>query len=412
MVMKQKRVSRMISLFMIMILAFTMLQGCGGGKVATAEELLAEMKEFSTPDGSATIYLNKEWITEDAGSDTFLTAGSKDGREAVLMMQFPKGGIFPVESMDDLKELVETSYGMTDYQEAEAFEVPGMTNISVGNCKMSSDGTTAQVYLLSGETEYAYYSIGFVATKISDKNRAAFKASLSKFTEVVPEVENNSTAEVTDTIRWFNASYAVLTDLNGWDYNLFGGLPANDDSMAIEKELLNSWWGVTDRQSADENLNWILEEGHRTGFAEDMKLLEEAGLGEVAEADRGEFLLANFDIDAESVDGYVNSYSMYEQFGENAIAGWDYCRALSLMGYYYLAGYYTEEEALDKSLEIAMIAQPLFESWDDLMDSYLRGYEYWAEESPDERRGVYEDIKTRDDSPYTIDYKMTLQKTW
>ena len=216
---------------------------------------------------------------------------------------------------------------------------------------------------------------------------------------------------MTDTIRWFNASYAVLTDLNGWDYNLFGGLPANDDSMAIEKELLNSWWGVTDRQSADENLNWILE-GHRTGFAEDMKLLEEAGLGGVAEAERGEFLLANFDIDAESVDGYVNSYSMYEQFGENAIAGWDYCRALSLMGYYYLAGYYTEEEALDKSLEIAMIAQPLFESWDDLMDSYLRGYEYWAEESPDERRGVYEDIKTRDDSPYTIDYKMTLQKTW
>ena len=90
MVMKQKRVSRMISLFMIMILAFTMLQGCGGGKVATAEELLAEMKEFSTPDGSATIYLNKEWITEDAGSDTFLTAGSKDGREAVMLMQIPK----------------------------------------------------------------------------------------------------------------------------------------------------------------------------------------------------------------------------------------------------------------------------------------------------------------------------------
>ena len=35
--------------------------------------------------------------------------------------------------------------------------------------------------------------------------------------------------------------------------------------------------------------------------------------------------------------------------GENAITGWDYSRALSLMGYYYLAGYYSEQEALDKS---------------------------------------------------------------
>ena len=56
--------------------------------------------------------------------------------------------------------------------------------------------------------------------------------------------------------------------------------------------------------------------------------------------------------------------------------------------------------------------QPLFESWDDLMDSYMRGYEYWAEESADERRAVYEDLKTRDDSPYTVDFKTELVKTW
>ena len=99
---------------------------------------------------------------------------------------------------------------------------------------------------------------------------------------------------------------------------------------------------------------------------------------------------------------------MYEQFGAEAIDGWDYCRALNLMSFFYLAGYYTEEEALDKSLEIAVTLQEKFDSWDALVDSYLRGYEYWAEESSDERREVYEDLTemrgglTRQARPFRI----------
>ena len=46
------------------------------------------------------------------------------------------------------------------------------------------------------------------------------------------------------------------------------------------------------------------------------------------------------------------------------------------------------------------------------MDSYLRGYEYWNGESSDERRSVYEDIKTREDNPYAVDYNLALTKTW
>ena len=54
----------------------------------------------------------------------------------------------------------------------------------------------------------------------------------------------------------------------------------------------------------------------------------------------------------------------------------------------------------------------MFESWDDLMASYLRGYEYWSEESSAERQAIYDDLKTRDDNPYQVDYKMELEKTW
>ena len=36
--------------------------------------------------------------------------------------------------------------------------------------------------------------------------------------------EEEPAEELSDTIRWFNASYAVLTELNNWDYNRFGGI--------------------------------------------------------------------------------------------------------------------------------------------------------------------------------------------
>lgn len=224
--------------------------------------------------------------------------------------------------------------------------------------------------------------------------------------------EEEAPAELPDTVRWFNASYAILTELNGWDYNIFAGLPANDMVKEMEIQSLEQWWSVTDRQSADETLDWALTEGHRTEFVENMQQLEQAGMGEVAPEGRKDFMLANFQVTEEEAQTYVNDYAMYEQYGAGAIDGWDYCRAMNLVSFYYLAQYYTEEEALDKSLEIAKTIQPLFTSWDELVDSYLRGYEYWADESSQERRSVYEDLKSREDNPYEVDYNTTLEKVW
>jgi len=231
--------------------------------------------------------------------------------------------------------------------------------------------------------------------------------------ERAPGSEKRETeAEVSDTIRWFNASYAILTDLNGWDYNLFGGMEPTPSNEELEKQLLDEWWGVTDRASADETLDWILAEGHRAEFADNMTYLEEDGFGELSEEERVPYLLQYYEMDEDEANFYTNCYTMYEQYGIDAITGWDCCRAMNLLGYYYLAGYYTEEEALDQSLVIAQDIQTIFGSWDELVDSYLRGYEYWAEESSDDRRAVYEDLKTRADNPFAVDYNMTLEKTW
>lgn len=221
-----------------------------------------------------------------------------------------------------------------------------------------------------------------------------------------------SKKQQSDTVRWFNASYAILTELNNHDYTRFGGMKINEFNKQLQIASLEQSWDVTDRDSADETLDWVLTEGHRTGFAEGNKWLAEYGLSELEEDEWLPFILYCFEVDEEEAQVLVDDYAIYDKYGEHAIDAWDYARAMNLVSFYYVAGYYTEEEALDKSLEIAKVFQPMYSSWDEMIDSYLLGYEYWAEESSDERRAIYEDLKSRDDNPYAVDYNTTLEKTW
>ena len=50
-------------------LASAALQGCGA---KTPEDMLARMQEFSTPDDTASIYLDKSWKTQEAPMDLSL----------------------------------------------------------------------------------------------------------------------------------------------------------------------------------------------------------------------------------------------------------------------------------------------------------------------------------------------------
>lgn len=411
--------NRKLSLVTVLVTALVTvsIQGCGG--VKSQEDILAEMQEFATPDDSASIYLEKDWEVqdiglEDAGIDYWLCAGNKTGSEIALLMQFPKKGTKRLASdMDEVKEMVETSYGFTsDGAETEAPEVPGMTNVEADTGKVQVQTTSAEAYMVYGETDYAYYAIMYGARTIDEEEIAYVKASCSKFKETVPEEEDATTVELTDTVRWFNASYAVLTEVNGWDYNRFAGLPANEESMELEQESLKSWWDVTDRASADETLDWVLTEGHRTDLAETMEAYGADGLADVAADDRAAWIYENYQATEDQAEGLAYWYNLYEEKGDAAIGAWDYSRAMSLCGFYYLAGYYTETEALDKSLEIASTIQGMYSSWDEFMESYFAGYEWWAEESSDERRAVYEELKAESDSPYNLDFGMTLEKSW
>ena len=55
---------------------------------------------------------------------------------------------------------------------------------------------------------------------------------------------------VTDTVKWFNTTYALLTTANQADVNLIGGYEKNAINQKLVQELLDEWWDVTDRATA------------------------------------------------------------------------------------------------------------------------------------------------------------------
>lgn len=383
-----------------------MLTGCGSKEVV--------MKEFTSNDGIISIQLNEEWSQEDmgAGAEGWIAATSKDDSEAIIVMQMAKNIYGAEMDMDSWIDLVNTSYPMSEITSIDNPSIPGMDVTQTYSCTVTIDNISGGGRIVYGETEYAYYSILYAAIKMNDPQIEYFNNVCGSFKETAPEVEELSGVESTDTIQWFNNTCAVLTAVNHWDYTLFGGAPAGDNSKSTVQNLLSEWWDVTDYESAKETMDWLLSEGHRVSFAEEMDMMAEIGLADVSENERVDIILENFDLSEEEAQDYADWFKLYEQYDSDAIAGWDYSRAMSLLGYYYLAGYYTEEEALDQSLETAIVIQNTFASWDSLMESYFVGYEYWAGESSDERRDIYEEIKAAPDSPFQLEWGMTLEKTW
>lgn len=391
---KEKRLASGLAVLLLSVV----LTACGSTETPS--------KAFKSADETVSIQLSDKWETEEEDiPEGWILAGNTSGSEAMLLMQFPKE---LTTSMEDFITEIEENYNVSEI-DAEAITdltMPGVSLTKSYISKVNAEGISGSACIAFGESEYAYYGIIYAVNKLNNNRLDYFKACCATFHEDAPETE------ITDTIRWFNATSAILTVINGEDYNLFGGVTLSEANRIMEKQALEEWWEVTDRVSAEETIEWLLKEGHRAAFTEDMKLLTADGIGEVPADERAAYIYDNYDMTEEEAANYAAWYTVYEENGEKAIAGWDLGRAMNLFGWYYVAGYYTREEALEQSLVLGKHIQSTFASWDEFTESYLLGYEYWAEESSDERRAVYEEIKAAPDSPYNLDWNMPLEKSW
>lgn len=275
-------------------------------------------------------------------------------------------------------------------------------------------------------TETAQEPAAEAQTGVEDggEKRPATMADLLQQSGNVPEVA--AAPELPDTVLWFNATYACLTYTNGCDWRWVGGMEPTEENADKAEYLLYSSWNVSDRKSGVEAVNKLLGGGHRTKCQECMDDLEAWGLLELGETRFAEEITRiavgeRTDIDLGDVPGrYVVAYYMYHSgIGAEYIAAWDFCRVNQLYADFYLCGFMEYEEAMDASLENSLRLQKMYDSWDEMMDAYMMGYQFWqgdleiTEDSPTkERRSYYEMLKNSGDSPYELDWNMELKKSW
>lgn len=223
-----------------------------------------------------------------------------------------------------------------------------------------------------------------------------------------------------DTVLWFNATYAPLTYSNGWNWKLVGGLEPTEDNIETDRYLLMQSWSIYDQKTALEKADWLIEEGHRKTCRTYMEELRRMGLLDLEEKEFRKALLQSEISDSDHLYRYRIAYKMYQDgLDADAMAAWDLCRANQLYAAFYICGYMTYEEAMDASLENSRILQKLYSSWDEMMEGYLLGYQFWQddpdvrEDSPTkERRRMYEMMLQTPDNPYKLDWGMELIKSW
>ena len=155
-----------------------------------------------------------------------------------MVLQSVKGRDF--SGPEDMQEAVKTVCRVSALEKLDgAGTVPGLTGLEVYRCKLDMGGVDGEGYIVYGETDYAYYAIIYTAKKIDEHKMGHIQEMCASLEENAPEEAERTVVEMTDTILWMNGTHAVLTRLNGMEYTMFGGAPADTELIEMDKNMLS-----------------------------------------------------------------------------------------------------------------------------------------------------------------------------
>lgn len=217
-----------------------------------------------------------------------------------------------------------------------------------------------------------------------------------------------------DTVRWMCSAYAIYTKYNSKDLWVIGGLEEDNSEYYRDrvKNTLSEGWGIYDRDDVVKVINKLITKGHREEYRKVVKALKKKDLLELSTEEAMAMLP-----DDDELPRYQDAHEVYKAYGEKGLDGWDYCRALQVLGDCYQAEYINLEECLDLSLPIAEELQGSFESWQEVADSYLHGYAFWKKMTVDDiemesRVQAYQELAALPGGPYSVPYDTKLENTW
>lgn len=179
--------------------------------------------------------------------------------------------------------------------------------------------------------------------------------------------------EINDIIYWQNAVYAVLTYINSENHNIVGGIKTNKkEAKNMQKRLLR-WWNVNNREELINMIESLKGDGHNKQFVDialDFQIPKYIHKQDFIEQ---ELIYAKEG--AEDIVLFVyDTWQKERKDKDEPIIAWDLGRAIYLCHAGYVSNYFGYEEALDMALELSLVLQSKFESWDEMFESYLDGY--------------------------------------
>lgn len=403
-----------------------------------AEDIFGDMAEYEVyaPKGGG--YENGQVYYIEHGISFFAYASSyEEGTSVPEMLEYSMhletdSWEEPSSEYSDvaIEDIVETGgnlYQIASAKRTGVFGIPFEVKYMV-YMDLTIDGVSVKWYLFVSESgldsegaliiDELAQCYGFDAEKI--KPDSGYAAAYEEYLRA-EEAKDSLPA----TVLWFNASYAPSTQSNksfGTDWKLVGGMNATEYNAEFNQQILNRDWNITDAASALETVENLKKDGHRKTFRNCENVLADLGILDADETTFADTLSKL--IEADQLEGnvfrYILVYSLHQNgLDADCIAAWDLCRANMLYADFYICGYMTYEEAMDASLENSLILQGMYSSWEEMMASYLLGYQFWKgdllteEDSPTQQRyQCYLELLEMENGPYTLDWNTELKKSW
>lgn len=182
------------------------------------------------------------------------------------------------------------------------------------------------------------------------------------------------------TLRWMNAAGSILIAAN-WrtNFNRMAGFRYNDepDRKAIQA-MLWEYWEIQGHEAAIKEMRGLIDMGMRIRYRQEMEVLSRRyqNMTEVQLIEEARKANPNA-----NEDSYLPKMLMaWRRYGENALLGWDVGRCAYVTQCCYLAGYINMQEMLDLCVDAGTKAQKIFQNWEEMMESYLLGGQFWQHE--------------------------------
>lgn len=181
----------------------------------------------------------------------------------------------------------------------------------------------------------------------------------------------NVTAPENDVEKWVIATYAMWSSAaeGDWHY-ISGSTTKSKQEGASMRVMLRRDWEVSNKTQLLEQVNFMVA------------MYEEGTDCEKEDIEKG---------------------------------AWDLCRACQILGMGFVGGYIDRQEMMTESVRVGRVMQKYYHSWNELYDSYIKGYREWrltaggdAQKAVADREALCNSLLNMADGPCLVDWNITL----